>query len=240
MTRRRAATLSSRAPQPVPVADTFDIYQTKAGYVAVQTELQRSVLAALQLGQRSFADLVQATGKSKPSVSAVLSELVAKGFVQETVPPEDRRRRNYTALAKRIGSSDMPLPDLRKAVQGYVRATAGAGYALPAVLRALSSATKAPAAALYEQGAALGRLAAEADPPGTEAWTALAKHLEAAGVGRMVAIDLRAGSLHLELAGLDAARCAPILAGFAQGYGFPRSKVRGEAVDGTVVRLRVA
>src|SRR5688572_30567910 len=99
------------APRPAG-GDTFDIYQAEAGYVAVHPELQRKILLELQAGERSFAQLVEAADRSKATVSAAVAELVQKGFVKESVPPDDRRRRTYAALARRIGSSDIPLPDL--------------------------------------------------------------------------------------------------------------------------------
>jgi DNA-binding HxlR family transcriptional regulator len=245
MTSATARATGAAAPSRSSSSDTFDIYQTAAGYVAVHSDLQRRILLELQAGDRSFAELVDATDRSKATISASLAELVEKGFVKEGIPPGDRRRRVYTALAKRIGSSDIPLPDLRKAVQKYVRATAGPGYGLRTILRALSEDAPASAATLvWTQASRFGGLAAEAArsdnrPP----WIKLGEHLEGEGVGRMVSVDLRAGSMEVELEpSLDASAVAAALAGFAHGFIQPgkSAKVLGNAEAKRIVRLKTA
>src|ERR1051326_7520549 len=99
----------------------FDIYQTDAGYAAVTNPVQRQIPDALRKGERQLPDLVKLTGRSKPTLSSLhMKELLARELIEERGHPTDSRRKVYRLRAAKIGSSDIPVAQLRDAVQHYV------------------------------------------------------------------------------------------------------------------------
>ena len=220
----------------------FDIYQSRQGYVGVTNETHRALLDALAEGPRPFQDLVKETGKSKPTVSLALKELAGQDLVEEHPAPGDRRRRFYAAKGQRIGSSDVPIPQLRDAVKDYVARTAEPAVPLRALLEALVSA-KAKPTVYWDQARALGAALAPQMELGLEGgpWIRLARFLERTGLARPLVIDVEGRRLECELAtalqgpaaGLGAA-LAGLIAGAWASHGWP---VVSNAQDGRRLRL---
>jgi len=109
----------------------FAIYAAAGGYVAVTSPVRQRILAALEERDRTLTELVALTGKAKSTLSAVhLRELRRGGLVLEQAHARDSRVKVYRLAARRIGSSSVPLADLRDAVRTYVSSPQG-GLALP-------------------------------------------------------------------------------------------------------------
>src|ERR1051326_4705821 len=141
----------------------FDIYQTDAGYAAVTNPVQRQILDVLRQGERQLPDLVKATGRSKPTLSSLhMKELLARELIEERPHPTDSRRKVYRLRAGKIGSSDIPVAQLREAVQHAVGLRPlPARLPLKSMVEALAA---APAGtdpkAVWAQAHRLGQLAA--------------------------------------------------------------------------------
>lgn len=225
----------------------FDIYQTDAGYAAVTNPVQRQILDALRKGERQLADLVKATGRSKPTLSSLhMRELLARELVEERSHPTDSRRKVYRLRATRIGSSDIPVAQLRDAVQHYVGLSPlAARLPLKAMVEALGAVPAgADAKAVWAQAHRLGRLASGSLRVGSarDVWMRLSGFLEAEGVAQPARIDLEAGVLELRLGPplRGSAAAAAVLGGFAEGVaagkGLEMGRVQATAIaDG--VRL---
>ncbi|HEV8361470.1 MAG TPA: ArsR family transcriptional regulator [Candidatus Thermoplasmatota archaeon] len=113
------------------MAETFAIYATPKGYVAVTNPVRQRILRTLEDGEATLTDLVKLTGKAKSTLSAVhLRDLLDHGLVDERAHDDDARVKLYALAARRIGSSSVPLEDLRDAVRSYVASPQG-GLALP-------------------------------------------------------------------------------------------------------------
>lgn len=179
---------------------SFDIYHTSAGYVTVSNEVQRRILAAVAEREASFMGLVEASGRSKPTVSLQVKELVGNGLLEEKGSPDDRRRRFYRLVGTRIGSSDLPVPDLRHAVKDYVQKSSEPSVGLPLLLEALASAD-ASATTCWKQAAAVGRVLAPQMELGLEGgpWMRLARFLEKAGLAKTLRIDVEGKRLECEV-----------------------------------------
>jgi hypothetical protein len=203
----------------------FDIYQTDAGYAAVTNPVQRQILDALRAGERQLPDLVKATGRSKPTLSSLhMKELLARELIEERGHPTDSRRKVYRLKANRIGSSDIPVAQLREAVQHYVSLSPlAARLPLKAFIEALCAAPPATdAQAVWAQAHRVGVLAAESLKVGTlrDLWMRLAGYLEAEGIAEPLRIDLERGVL--DLRGGSALQGNPtlapaVLSGFVEG-----------------------
>jgi DNA-binding transcriptional ArsR family regulator len=112
-------------------AEGFTIYGTARGYAAVTNPVRQRILRALEDGDRTLTELVDLTGKAKSTLSAVhLRDLLRSGLVEERLHDDDARVKVYRLTAKRIGTSSLPLDDLRVAVRSYVTSSQGA-LALP-------------------------------------------------------------------------------------------------------------
>jgi hypothetical protein len=229
----------------------FDIYQTDAGYAAVTNPVQRQILDALRHDERQLPDLVKLTGRSKPTLSSLhMKELLARELIQERPHPTDSRRKVYRLKASKIGSSDIPVTQLRDAVQHYVSlGPLSARLPLRAMVEALSA---APAGTdpkvVWAQAHRLGALASASLKVGTvrDLWMRLSGFLEAEEVAQPLRIDLEKGLLELRPGpALGASPLAPaVLAGLvegvasAKGLAVPRLKATGAA--GGAVRLQAA
>lgn len=179
----------------------FDIYETEDGHVAVTNAVRRQILAALAKKDRQLPELVKITKKAKPTLSSVhMRELLDAKLVEEIAHPTDKRKKIYRLKAKRIGTSNLPVDQLRAAVRGYASAampTRALALALEAIAAAPASAAEAT---LRAQARRLGELSAhhlQAQVP-RERVTALAGLLEREGIARALRLDLEAGSLELE------------------------------------------
>lgn len=179
---------------------SFDIYHSSKGYVTVSNEVQRRILAAVADREASFQDLVEASGRSKPTVSLQVKELVGNGLLEEKGSPDDRRRRFYRLLGQRIGSSDLPVPDLRNAVRDYVQKSSEPSLRLPVLLEALASADASPTTC-WKQAHAMGRALAPQMELGLEGgpWMRLARFLEKAGLAKTLRIDVEGNRLECEI-----------------------------------------
>ncbi len=226
----------------------FDIYQTDAGYAAVTNPVQRQILEALRERERQLPELVEITGRSKPTLSSLhMKELLSRELILEVAHPTDSRRKVYRLKAAKIGSSDLPVDQLREAVQHYVSLSPlAARIPLAAVLEAIAA---APASAapevLHAQARHLGILASPLLKAASarDLWARLAALLEAEKVASPRHVDAQQGVLELRLgpaAKASAARMAVILAGFAEGAasskGLAMKGIRGTA-SGDGVKL---
>lgn len=229
----------------------FDIYQTDAGYAAVTNPVQRQILDVLRQGEQQLPDLVKATGRSKPTLSSLhMKELLARELIEERGHPTDSRRKVYRLRASKIGSSDIPVGQLREAVKHYVgMSPLAARLPLKAIVEALCA---APAGtdpkAVWAQARRLGVLASTSLKVATarDLWMRLAGFLEAEEVASPLRVDLERGILELRSGaalGGNAALAPAILSGFmegvAHGKGLELPRLKATALpDG--VRLQSA
>lgn len=231
----------------------FDIYAGDAGYVAVTNEVRRTILSALSRKERDLADLMRLTGKAKPTLSNLhVRALIEQGLVEEVPHPTDARRKVYRLRGHRIGSSNIPIDELRGAVKQY--ATLGpqaAALTLPQLLDVLLAGGDASAAVVEKQARRLGEISAPAlraaDP--RELLQRVAAHWEREGITRTARIDLEDLALELDVNeryAPDAPRlqlAATLLGGFLWGllsaHPGPHA-VRGGALGGSRVRIEVA
>lgn len=111
--------------------ESFTIYGTPKGYLAVTNPVRQHILKALEGGGKTLTDLVDLTGKAKSTLSAVhLRDLIDGGLVTEEAHRDDSRVKVYRLAGRRIGSSSVPVEDLREAVRNYATSAQG-GMALP-------------------------------------------------------------------------------------------------------------
>lgn len=209
----------------------FDIYQTDAGYAAVTNPVQRQILDALRGGEKQLPDLVKATGRSKPTLSSLhMKELLARELIEERGHPTDSRRKVYRLRANKIGSSDIPVTQLRDAVRHYVSLSPlAARLPLKAMVEALAA---APAGtdpkAVWAQAHKLGTLAAGSLKVASarDLWMRLSGFLEAEEVAEPVRIDLERGLLELRFGAALRAHPAvapAILSGLVEGVAHGKS-----------------
>jgi hypothetical protein len=211
----------------------FDIYQTAAGYAAVTSPVQRQILDSLRECERQLPELVEITGRSKPTLSSLhMKELLARELIEEAAHPTDSRRKLYRLRATKIGSSELPVAQLRDAVQHYVSLSPlSPRLPLAAVFEALAAAPEGTAADVLEaQGHRLGTMAAPLFKASTvrDLWMRLSSFLEAEKVATSLRIDLQHGWMELRLgAGVECppACMAAVLAGFVAGV------AHGKALD---------
>lgn len=87
----------------------FDLYRTSDGPVCITTPAHRRILDALKEGERSFGDVVEATGKAKSTVSIHLNRMAEEGLVSSREDEDDARRRWFSLEAEPIltGSPDL-------------------------------------------------------------------------------------------------------------------------------------
>lgn len=187
--------------------------------------VQRQILDVLRGGDQQLPDLVKATGRSKPTLSSLhMKELLARELIEERSHPTDSRRKVYRLKANRIGSSDIPVGQLREAVQHYVSLSPlAARLPLKAMVEALCAAPSGTdPKAVWAQAHRLGVLASGSLKVGTarDLWMRLSGFLEAEEVAQPVRIDLERGTLELRngpaLKG-SGALAAPVLSGFVEG-----------------------
>lgn len=221
----------------VTEANEFEIYQTDAGYVAVTNEVRRKILVALAKKERDLNDLVKITGKAKPTLSNLhVKELLAQNLVEELPHPTDARRKLYRLKGQRIGSSNIPIDQLRGAVKHYVSLSPLA-HALPLqqVLDVLLAAGPKASDALARQGAKLGEISAHllTAPDLRELLPRVASYWEREGITRTVRIDLEELSVDVDVNPRYAGSketlrlTATLLGGFLQGVLLKNEGARG-------------
>lgn len=215
------------------VESAFDIYQTdEGGYVAVTNDVRRAILAALAKKDRQLPELVKLTKKAKPTLSSVhMRELLETKLVEEIAHPTDKRKKIYRLKARRIGTSNLPVEQLRNAVRSYASAAAP----MRALALAIESIAAAPAnasdALLRAQAHRLGQLASaqlQAASP-RELVTNLAGLLEREGIARPLRLDLESLSIEMEIEKqmeADAERCALLVAAMTEGMLAGEAKIK--------------
>lgn len=240
-------------PQPrVTEPNEFEIYQSEAGYVAVTNEVRRKILAALAKKERDLNDLVKITGKAKPTLSNLhVRELLAQKLVEELAHPTDARKKIYRLKGSRIGSSNVPIEQLRGAVKHYVSISPLA-HAVPLqqVLDVLLAGGPKSQDVLHRQARKLGEISTHllAAPDLRELLPRVGSYWEREGITRTARIDLEHLALDLEVnpryaESKDSLKLtASVLAGFLQGV-LPKSEARpvsGEVVGAGRVRVALA
>jgi hypothetical protein len=142
----------------------FDIYQTRSGYTAVESDAQRQILEALAEGDKMLPELVTITGKGKPTLSGThMKDLIGRELVEEKDHPTDGRRKIFRLIGTRIGASDSPAPQLCKAVEAYASLAPLQGkLPLSLILSILDAASAGTAdEVLQAQGQRLGAMLAD-------------------------------------------------------------------------------
>ncbi|MGB0653620.1 MAG: winged helix-turn-helix domain-containing protein [Thermoplasmatota archaeon] len=202
----------------------FDIYQTNGGYTTVTNEVQRDILAALEKGEKQLPELVEITGRSKPTLSSLhMKELLNRELIEERPHPTDGRRKVYRLLASRIGSSEIPVDQLRTAVRRYAGGPAPTpGHPLAQTFLVLAAAPEEAApATLAAQAKALGRLFRPSEENKRQNAMAILGDLERQGVARVQQLDLQQQAFTCgpgsAMAELDLERLGILLAGFLEG-----------------------
>ena len=213
---------------------SFDIFETEDGYVAVTNDVRRAILSALAKKERQLPELVKLTKKAKPTLSSVhMRELLAAKLVEEVPHPTDRRKKIYRLKARRIGTSNLPVDQLRSAVRHYA---SGGARGLATALEAIAAApASAPDATLRAQARRLGELSVAhlAATTAREAVTSLASLLEREGLARPLRLDLEGLTLELELekqVDAEPERAALLVASMAEGLLSGRSEAGAEKV----------
>lgn len=234
----------------LPEANEFDVYQTDAGYVAVTNDVRRKILVAVAKKERDLNDLMKITGKAKPTLSNLhVRELLAQNLIEELPHPTDARRKIYRMKGHRIGSSSIPIDQLRGAVKHYVSLSPLA-HALPLqqLLDVLLAGGTKSSDVVRQQATKLGEISAQllAAPDIRELLPRVASYWEREGITRTARIDLEHLALELDVnpryaADRDALRlCASLLAGFLQGVASkvdPQRDAVGEAIGAARVRV---
>ncbi|MDX1610910.1 MAG: winged helix-turn-helix domain-containing protein, partial [Candidatus Thermoplasmatota archaeon] len=140
--------------------NAFAIYQTQEGYAAVTSATRQAILEALEArGPLELPDLVEVTDRSKSTLSSVhMRDLLGRGLVEERPHPSDGRKKRFALVARRIGSSELPVDQLRDAVKDYVeRSPLAVRLPLTVVIASMASLrSEPPATVLRSQGFELG------------------------------------------------------------------------------------
>jgi len=205
--------------------EAFDIYQTDAGYAAVTNPVQRQILEALRGGEKQLPDLVEVTGRSKPTLSSLhMKELLARELIEERGHPTDSRRKVYRLKASKIGSSDIPVSQLREAVQHYVSLSpVKARLPLHTFVQALAAAPPGTdGKVLWAQARQMGMQVAASLKVGSvrDLWMRVSAFLEQEELARSLRIDLEHSVLELQpnpSLGASGPFAAAILAGLIEG-----------------------
>lgn len=239
-------------PTPrVAESNEFDVYQTDAGYVAVTNEVRRKILTAVSKKERDLTELMKITGKAKPTLSNLhVKELLAQNLLAEIPHPTDARKKIYRMKGQRIGSSNVPIDQLRGAVKHYVSLSPLA-HAVPiqGVLDILLAAGPSSGAMVQRQAIKLGELSSHilVATDVRDLLPRVAGYWEREGITRTAKIDLEHLAVEAEVnpryAGSkeSLALLAHALAGFLQGVLSKRPE--GGAASGEPLgtgRVRVA
>lgn len=221
--------------------EAFDIYQTDAGYAAVTNPVQRQILESLRTAERQLPELVEITGRSKPTLSSLhMKELLSRELIEERGHPTDSRRKVYRLRATKIGSSDIPVSQLRDAVQHYVSLSpVKARLPLRSLIEALAAApTGTDPNVVWTQARHLGTIAAPGLKVGNarDLWMRVSSFLEQEELARPLRIDLEHSRLELATgAAFEGARVfAPailsgLIEGMAAGKGIPVPRLKASA-----------
>lgn len=224
---------------------SFDIYQSDKGYVAVTNPVRQKILTALAEGEKELPELMEITGKAKPTLSSVhMKDLLAQRLIEAEPHPTDSRRKVYRLIGHQIGSSSVPVEALRDAVKDYVSLSPlAARFPLTFSFRALAAAPPdVDLQVLRQQAKALGKAAGQAlqFQPVDDLIMGMAPFLEQEGLARPLRLDLEHQTLELAY-GPGLSEFVPpeflgtLLAGFVEGVAHAKGIERGvvlEAFDG--------
>lgn len=229
----------------------FDIYQTATGYVAVTNEVRRQILEALARKDRQLPDLVRITQKAKPTLSSVhMRDLLANKLVEEVAHPTDKRKKIYRLTARRIGSSNVPVEQLRSEIKRYVsRSPVGARLPLSASLDAIAHAPpRASDETLERQARRLGELAASLPTaPEKSDGASIASFLTSETIGTASRVEEANGTIEMDLDDtltdtVRAERWARLVAAMIEGVARARghdATCEGDARGERRIRLRL-
>lgn len=225
----------------MPTAN-FDIYEAGDTYMAVTNEVRRQILAALEDGDRQLPDLVDLTERSKSTLSSIhVRELIEQGLVEEQPHPDDSRKKVYRLAGRKIGSSNVPLEQLREAVKEYVSvAPEAARFPLSVTFDALAAAPDdTEEESLATQARRLGTLVGQLleTSEGRELLIEISHVLEQEGLAEPVRLDME-GRNTLVLRRGDSAprgssieRVALLVGGFVEGILADEAGKRAVSVD---------
>jgi uncharacterized protein len=89
-------------------SQSYKIFSSKKHVDVVKGQVKVKILDALCKKNMSFNEIVELTGKAKPTVSQHLSELVSNGLIVSIKDPNDKRRKIFSINAEFLGelSSD--------------------------------------------------------------------------------------------------------------------------------------
>lgn len=204
----------------------FVIYGSPDGYTAITNPIRRRILEALEQEDLELPDLVEVTDRSKSTLSSIhMPNLIERGLIEERPHPTDGRKKRFHLVGRRIGSSDLPVEELRGAVREYV--TGGQGRQQATARVALASIASAPdgtgASILRAQGRRLGQLMGQdLEGASNAVLMSLSSGLDKMGVARTLRIDLEDARLDLEIArgwaaDVPADHAVHVVAGFLAG-----------------------
>ena len=88
----------------------FEIYAIKDGYIRVNGRIKKRILHALQEKDMTPTELASAAGRSMPTVSKYLEDMVEEGLIGFRVNEKDRRSRIYYLLGAPLMASKPPDP----------------------------------------------------------------------------------------------------------------------------------
>src|SRR5439155_15478102 len=163
---------------------------------------RRQILSALAEKDLDLPALMKVTGRSKPTLSNLhVRELLDRKLVEERPHPRDSRRKLYRLIGRKIGSSDVPIEQLRGVVKQYaVGAMAAHAIPLADVLDIITTEGVGKDAA-QRMGRALGtRLAALFPERGLrDLSAAVAAFWEREGLARLRRVDLDRDEMEVEL-----------------------------------------
>lgn len=193
----------------------FDIYEAGEDYVAVTNDVRRTILTRLEEGPCQLPDLVELTGKSKSTLSSIhVRELLDQGLVEAAAHPEDQRKKVYRIVGRKIGSSDVPLEELRDAVKEYVSlAPQAARFPLSVAVDAIAAAPEGTEPKLLvAQARRLGLLVGQLLDvgQGRERLMSISDMLEREGLAEPVRLDMENGDRLVLRAGDSAPREASV------------------------------
>lgn len=105
----------------------FEIWEAGSTIHAEANPVRLRLLHLLEQRPRRLGELVQATRKAKSTLSAVhLRPLLRAALVAERTDPRDGRAKIWRLQGRRLGRSDVAVPQLRAAVLRYAEAAAAA------------------------------------------------------------------------------------------------------------------
>ncbi len=88
--------------------DNTAIFSTDIGVIALNGSVKIKILNFLKTGCRSFDEIVQHTGKAKSTISVHLNDLKGQNLLEESMDPNDRRKKVYFLKCQFVACSQEP------------------------------------------------------------------------------------------------------------------------------------